>query len=454
MTIQQRITYLFLGLAAGILLIFTSIVYFSASKNRTSEFYSLLEKEGITKANLLLDTQLDAETLQTIYRNNRETLNEVEVAIYNSEQELIYHDAVEIDFVKETPEMLSEISRKNRIEFALDNWQIVGLNFEHNQTNYIITAAALDAYGYTKLENLRNTIFFTFLVGLGFIYFIALYFSKKIMQPISAIISEAQSISASNLDLRLKVSNNKDELGLMADTFNCMLERLEESFEAQKQFVSYVAHEFRTPLAAIIAELELSLSGNKQTTLEVLENVLNDSKKMARLSTTLLDFARASYDRLEIKFKPARIDEIVLEAYHSIQQSNPSYTVDISFSGDFDADDITLSANAYLLETAFTNLIENACKYSNNKFCAITIATSFPNVIIEFKDQGMGISEEEIGKIFNPFFRGKIEGTADGTGIGLTLVEKIIKLHNGQITVSSQLGVGTTFSIKLPIQKV
>ncbi len=452
MTIQQRITYLFLTLATGILLIFTSIVYFSASKNRTSEFYSLLEKEGITKANLLLDTQLDAHTLQTIYRNNRETLNEVEVAIYNSDQELIYHDAVDLDFVKETPEMLSEIARKDRIQFAMDKWQIVGLNFTHNQNNYIITAAALDAYGYTKLENLRNTILFTFLVGLAVIYILALYFSKKIMQPITAIIGEAQTISASNLDLRLRVES-KDELGLLADTFNNMLERLEVSFEAQKQFVSYVAHEIRTPLAAIIAELELSLSGDKYTTREVLENVLNDSKKMARLSTTLLDFAKASYDRMDIKFKPTRVDEIVLEAYHTLQQSNPTYTVDISFAGDFESDDITISANPYLLETAFTNLIENACKYSKDRSCAISIATSNQSVVVDFKDKGMGIPEEEIGRIFTPFFRGKNEGIAEGTGIGLTLVDKIITLHTGKISVSSKLGLGTTFTIILPTLK-
>ncbi|WP_304517080.1 HAMP domain-containing protein, partial [Cecembia rubra] len=279
---------MFTTLAAGILVVFMGIVYFSAYTNRLNEFYNILEKEAITKANLLLETQLDAATLQTIYRNNREILYEVEVAIYDAGQELIYHDAVDIDFVKETPEMLQEIAKKKKISFIQAKWQVIGFEFKHADYQYIITAAAYDFYGFSKLENLRNTMLVSFILGLAIIFLIGKYFSRKSLAPISGIIQEAQKISASNLDLRIQQYNTKDELGLLAQTFNQMLERLEKSFDSQKQFVSYVSHELRTPLSAIIADLEWSL--DKERTVEeyksTIQEVLADSQKVAKLAST------------------------------------------------------------------------------------------------------------------------------------------------------------------------
>lgn len=117
MKIRTRLTILFTVITATILLAFASVIYFSAKKNREKEFYSILKKEAITKANLFFNAKVDAKTLQDIYRNNREILNEVEVAIYDTGFNLLYHDAVDIDYVKETPEMINEIFQKGEIQF-------------------------------------------------------------------------------------------------------------------------------------------------------------------------------------------------------------------------------------------------------------------------------------------------------------------------------------------------
>ncbi|RZS95269.1 sensor histidine kinase [Cecembia calidifontis] len=452
MRLQQQISLMFTALAAGILLLFIGIVYFSAYTNRLNEFYNILEKEAITKANLLLDTQLDAETLQTIYRKNREILYEVEVAIYNSRMDLIYHDAVDIDFVKETPEMLQEISNKKKIRFIQDKWQVIGLDFEFDQEHYIITAAAYDFYGFNKLENLRDTMLVSFFLGLAIIFLIGKYFSRKSLAPIAGIIREAQNISASNLDLRIQEYNSKDELGQLAQTFNQMLERLEKSFDAQKQFVSYVAHELRTPLTAIITDLELSLDKErtKEQYRQTIEEVLSDSQKVARLASTLLDFAKASYDRSEIHFKPVRVDEVLLESSQQVMQKNPAYRIHLDFEGEVEEEAITVWGNSYLLGIAFSNLMENACKFSEDKSCEISIAAGPSGVRIKFRDKGIGIPKEEQEDIFKPFFRGKNKGYTEGTGIGLTLVQKIIQQHNGEISLASETGKGATFTLSLP----
>ncbi|MCS7075003.1 MAG: two-component sensor histidine kinase, partial [Bacteroidia bacterium] len=117
MKIRTQLTILFTVFTATILLVFACIIYFSAKENREKEFYSLLKKEALTKANLLFNAKIETQTLQNIYRNNREILNEVEVAIYDSSFTLLYHDAVDIDFVKETPEMITEVYQNNEKYF-------------------------------------------------------------------------------------------------------------------------------------------------------------------------------------------------------------------------------------------------------------------------------------------------------------------------------------------------
>jgi signal transduction histidine kinase len=453
MKIRTRLTLLFTLITATILLAFASIIYISAKGNREKEFYSLLKKEALTKANLFFNAKVEPKTLQDIYRNNRQILNEVEVAIYDSSFNLLYHDAVDIDFVKETPEMLNDIFQKGEIKFYQGDWQVVGIRYAFQNKNYIITAAAYDQYGYSKLNSLLKNIFVVFIISILFIYVAGLYFSKKAFDPIKEITNKVKIISATNLDLRLKSNGSKDELAELANTFNEMLDRLENSFDAQKNFVSNISHELRTPLAAIITELELSI--NKERTIEeyktAILNALKDAKKLVRISNSLLDLAKASYDPYEIVFKLVRIDEILMDARQQVQKANPEYKIDIHFENDFENDNqISVNGNEYLLKVAFANLMENGCKFSKDKQSTVFISFGNEKIILRFSDNGIGISEDDLQNIFTPFYRGENKKFSEGTGIGLSLTLKIIQLHKGSISVQSIQGKGTTFTIELP----
>src|SRR5690606_11017627 len=244
----------------AILFLFAFIIYYSANKDRDREFNTLLKKEAITKANLFLNASVDKTTLQDIYRNNRKILNEVEVAIYDTQFTLLYHDAVDIDYVKETRQMIDEINQKGEISFYQKDWQVIGLRYEFQGENFIVTATAIDQYGYNKLDSLFNTIVIVFIISILVIYIAGRLFSRKAFAPVREMTEQAANISATNLDLRLTNNDNRDELSQLANTFNEMLDRLENSFDAQKNFVSNISHELRTPLAAIITELELSVT--------------------------------------------------------------------------------------------------------------------------------------------------------------------------------------------------
>ncbi len=453
MKIRTRLSLLYLALTAAVLLGFAFIIYISAKNDREKEFYTRLEREAVTKANLYFDAKVDTKTLQDIYKNNRLTINEVEVAIFGEDLKLLYHDSKEIDAVKETRSMLTKIRDKGHINFTQNGWQVTGILHAYKGKNYIITAIAYDKYGYKKLDSLFETSVLVFFITLPLLYFLALYFSKKALEPITDITEKANLISGSNLHLRLDVTEGKDELNTLSQTFNTMLTRLENSFDSQKQFISNISHEIRTPLAAIITELELA-DRNDKTVDEyrgAVKNALKDASRLVKLSNSLLDLAKASYDPSEISMKPVRADELLLDALHIVQVANKGYEAEINFDGFSDSDSqVTVNGNEYLLRVAFMNIIENACKFSTDKRCRITISFNDNALVITFSDNGIGIEQTDIDNLFTPFYRGKNKKFAEGNGIGLSLTRRIVILHNGTVSVSSVVGKGSEFVIMLP----
>lgn len=438
---------------AAILSVFAVLIFYSASENREKEFYALLRKEALTKANLFFNAKVDTKALQDIYSNNRKILNEVEVAIYDTDFNLLYHDASDIDFVKESKKMIDDIGQNGEKQFYQEGWQVIGMSYTFEGKNFVITAAAYDEYGFVKLNNLLKNSILVFVFSIVFIYLAGLFFSKKALSAVTEMTEKARQISANNLHLRIVTNEKRDELSDLANTFNEMLNRLESSFEAQKQFVSNISHELRTPLAAMIAETELALSREKSIPeyQKTLQNLLFDAKKLARLSDGLLDLAKANYDPSEISFKNIRADEILLDAMQELQKINKEFKIELHYEGNFeDEKNIVLRGNEYLLKVAFVNLAENACKFSDNQKCTVSINCEERKIILSFTDTGIGIDENDIDKVFVPFYRGANKNFAAGNGIGLPLAQKIILLHKGSIRVDSKKNKGTTFWVELP----
>lgn len=452
MKIRSKLSLLFTFFAAAILAAFAASVYFSAYKSRESEFYASLRKEAVTKANLYFTAKVDPAILQAIYKNNRETISEVEVAIYDTGFNLLYHDAVDIDFVKETRALIDQIRQNRDVTFYKGRWQVTGILFPHQNKEYIVVATAFDQYGYKKLENLRNTIFGVFFGSVLFIYMIGRFFSGRALSPVTGIVKKAHGISAHNLDLRLSEGNGKDEIAELARTFNEMLDRLENSFDAQKHFVSNISHELRTPIAALITELELADGKSRRLDeyQKVIAAALGDARKLAKLTGSLLDFAKAHYDPSEITFKELRLDEVLLDARLELIRQFPDFHIDIRYGQESsDENDISVYGNEYLLKVAFANLLENGCKFSVDKSCQVLIATRPQQVVLYVTDHGIGIPAADLPHVFTPFYRGGNKGVAAGNGIGLALSRRIIELHQGKLAVESSTTSGTTFAVTL-----
>lgn len=454
MKIKYKLTLRYTGITAAVFSLFVLAVYLFSEQNREKEFFRDLTREAITKANLLFSGRVDAETMQSIYRNNREFIDEVEVAVYTIDFELLYHDAQDIDIIKETPELIQSTIQRGEWGFYAGDYQGIAMTYDFEGDRYIITAAAYDGYGYAKQKSLTILLVFLWLSGLIILAFIGYLSARVALRPVSRIVDEVDVISESNLDTRLAVKKEHDELDELSETFNRMLDRLEQSFDNQKMFVSNVAHELRTPLAALIAELEVSLLREERTNEQyrtIIINTLGDALNLNQLTTGLLDLAKANYDVSQIATEELRLDELLLDARKTVLKAHKDYTIELVFDQDAEDDSlITVCGNEYLLKIAFVNLIENNCKFSENKTSLVQISFFEKKSFVRFSDTGIGIPTEEIDNIFTLFYRGTNTKRTKGQGIGMALTQKIILLHNGTITIRSHEGEGTTFIVEIP----
>ncbi|MBS7229438.1 HAMP domain-containing histidine kinase [Flavobacterium psychroterrae] len=454
MKITFKLTILFTFITAEILFLFAFIIFQYAKNDREAEFYDRIKIKAYVKGELFFDAKASATTLQDIHMNNLKVMNEAEIAIYDADFNLLFHDNQASDRIKETPEMLTKILKKGELQSYIGEWQMIGVTYHFGSKKYIITSIAYDHYGYNKIDDMYTHMVYAYIFSIVVICLSGLFFARKAFEPVKAMTRKVNKITASKFNVRLEVKSSKDELSALANTFNEMLDRLENSFETQKSFVSNISHELRTPLSAIIAELELSLSKShkKKGYREAIQNTLLDAQRLVRLSSSLLDLAKASYDPSEISFKEIRIDEILLDARQMEQKLNAKHKIDIHFDVDFENDqEMLISGNEYLLKVAFANIFNNGCKYSFDKRCSVNVSFENSKIILIFSNKGIGINPDELDSIFKPFFRGENKQIAHGNGIGLSLTQKIIVLHKGNISVTSQKNKETSFTVMLPL---
>lgn len=280
---------------------------------------------------------------------------------------------------------------------------------------------------------------------------VGFFIIQKITNSLSDLTEKIQTISSKNLNERIINISNEDEIGMLARSFNALLDRLELSFHRERQFIGDVAHELKTPIATMKSSIEVALSRDrnkeeyKQILLESLEDVNNMSTTLAdvldlawteantdRQFTKKVDLSALISEVTEIGTKLAQVKKVKLRS--SIQEG------------------IVILGEREKLARAILNLLDNAIKY-NNKGGSIQIKVEKQDslAVLTVKDSGIGISHQEIHQIFNRFYRGTKTNKISGSGLGLAIVKSIIQMHQGKITVKSKPNKGTTFTIAIPL---
>lgn len=315
----------------------------------------------------------------------------------------------------------------------------------------LLIVSAIDVYGYTKMSNLRKVILICLACSVVMLAFVSWYWTRKMLAPIATKIKKARLIGTSSLNLRLEVNNPADELGLLAQTFNQMLDRLEQGFKTQQQFIGNASHELRTPLTVLRTEAEWALHRQRSPGeyQEVLRKVLEKSRQLAQLVDRLLILARLEGLQMAVDLQTFRLDELLLQIVEEVREDQSSVPIQYHIET---TTEITylIQGNSGMMQTAVTNLLDNALKYGLNRPVTITLAPKETYYCITVHDRGIGIDSEEMAHLFEPFFRStRARNTATGTGIGLALVQAIAKWHGGHLQANSTAG-DTTFSLYLP----
>ena len=293
---------------------------------------------------------------------------------------------------------------------------------------------------------------FVLLPFLGLLAIFGGYFiAGKMLRPIQNISQAAEEIQkGGDLKKRIATGKGNDELHQLADRFNAMFGRLDEAFMAEQQFTSDVSHELRTPVSVIMAQCEYSLETPKSPKEyeEALRVIERQGKKMSKLINDMLIFSRLDMGAKNYSFEIVDLTELVSTVCQDMALiQERGITLEWQVQGN-----VSLNGNQELLTRLLVNLISNSYRYgTENGFILVSLKETQGQIQLSVTDDGMGIPEEELEKIFRRFYQVDNSRNGQGTGLGLAIVAEIAQLHGGTVKVESELGKGSTFIFITPL---
>ena len=434
-----------------IVLLFGGAIYYFLNNYSYLDFYKRLETRANIAARYNLEYDvLNAESLKKLRDDHLERLPQEKEYIVPLSEESLKNFSRQMYLPLS---FLEEAAEKGKATLNKDGLFYTGVLYRNQKNAFIVIVSAEHYYASHHLAFLRNVILLSVIFILVITFSLALYFSKTVFSPIKKITDNVKRISTDSMHLRLAQTEQNNEIAELTATFNNLLNRLETAFETQKNFVSSASHELGTPLTAIIGEADVTLLHERKVEdyKEAIQKILGQAERLNEITKSLLYLAQTGYRGKKLAFEIVRTDELLWEAKETISRLNPQSNVMIDASL-FPEDPVKLKVkgNRPLLLMALANVINNACKYSHNKQVTVSIGASDTEVLIVVRDEGVGIPDEELQFIYDPFFRASNTRYFEGYGIGLPLTRNIVVLHNGHIHVRSRQNQGTTVEIRLP----
>jgi signal transduction histidine kinase len=429
-------------IVAIILVFFSVMVFYFSYSNQMSKFRDNLVDRARSTAILFVNVSEVDSLLVSRIQQTTISLKDAEIALTDSAFNILYSSNINY--------LSDEVIKVHSDAEVLKYFSILdkdGVYYKHRFKNhsYNVLVLAIDQSRIENLSTLRRNLFWSILISISLSLFLAYFFSRKAIEPISKIISGVKEINSLKLNTRLDEGNRKDEIAQLAMTFNKMITDLEISFRNQEDFVSNASHELRTPLAVMIAESDYILNqeitnGDYQ---KHIKSMVSDLRNLNLLLNNLLELAQVNRDK-NIEFSNIRIDESIFDAIQQVKTKYKDRKIMPRIQYPETGNDLLVFGNEGLLIIAFKNLIDNACKFSYGEV-DVEFIISAVNIIINISDSGIGIPDSEMDSIYKPFKRANNVKFISGFGVGLTLVSKIMELHRSVLLVHSKEGEGTRF---------
>ncbi len=424
--------------------------YYLAYIFAKDSFYDRLKSRAIAIVGTHFEgpsaTQIDFDDLETEYK---QVLPGETIYLFDKDYNIKFSTAEDSFFVDTV--LVSRLLKTKEKFLEVEERMILGAPIKFSKGEYYVVASAIDIVGESKLRYMLQSMVLSFFVFLIFTVLAGQVLAKNALKPIQWVINQVNTISAQNLYERVKYENNKDEIAQLSKTFNLMLSRLEEAFESQSSFVSNASHELRNPIAAMIGQSEIALM--KERDVEDYQNVLkaihSDATRLKLIVNSLLQLSQASAEQIKTQIENIRLDELLLDIVENLSKTKSYSQIEVHLPENT-SDEILIKGSSGLLEIAISNLIDNACKYSNDKPVNCSISRNLNNWQLQIEDHGIGMTPEELNFCTQPFYRSSDVRSKEGFGIGLAVSKKIFGFHHVKMEISSIKGLGTKVVLTFP----
>ena len=368
---------------------------------------------------------------------------------------------------QETLENMDDVNDAMNSKTGISSWKGFNSNGEHIMSvamvfptsdgnfkgaiRFVTSLKAID----TQIYAFVGIVFLIYLIALGFVTFSGAFFVRTIVAPVRKINDATKAFTQGNIDARIELQGDeKDEINELADSVNNMLNEVSATDKIKNDFISTVSHELRTPLTAIKGwgemlrelgpdDIELTKRGT--------DIIISESERLSQLVEELLNFSRIQNGTLSLRLEKIDVLAELDETIFVFKERSKRDGIELTYS----APDLPapMMADPNRIKQVFVNILDNAFKYTEQGgMVSVEAFIDDEKLIIQVLDTGCGIAQEDLPNVKMKFYKANIQ--VRGSGIGLAVVDELVKMHNGTLDIQSKLGIGTTVTIILPIEKV
>ncbi len=462
-SLRVKLTVYYLAILAAVLLFFGIASYTILSRSLLAIIDNSLESQASAIERRMHSAMAETSTSE----DHGPTSDQLTISPHLTQ--IITSGGVIADemVVKPAYSLAVNLDELNQVPWGKTKWDVLYL--KNGAPFRVATRRARDAEGDSyfirlgeslePLSKLRARILLVLSIAIPAALLLGSYggllLANQALRPVDRITRAARRIGAGDLSERVPIPPVMDEIGRLATTFNHMIARLEAAFERQRQFTSDASHELRTPLAVIRGDIEITLRRERgaEEYQRVLTSSLEEIIRLSRLVEDLLTLARADAGRTQLRCEEISLDQLCRKMIDYISPLSAQREQTLSYSSP--AEDVIINGDLQRLKQLLLNLLDNAIKYTEfNGTIVLALAKDKDEAIITVQDSGRGIPPEDLPHIFERFFRRSrttSDKSAAGFGLGLSIVKWIVDSHGGTIEGSSEVGKGTTFTVRFPL---
>lgn len=450
MTLRNRFT-LISSLTFGVFSVVTSLIIFYTFYDSSRNFYfNALQNVALTSAIYYLEKdELPTTRHAHIKAEYRNVIQNTNVAVYNQDNQVAFGKNLKDRNIH--TQQLNTVRKNKRTQFMSKDYFYYGIYYKDNQGNFVVFVRSSNAAFQSQIFQLSVIILSVLLIGFVGIYLLSRYLSGIVYKPVSEVANRINLADYNDISKAITTTNTNDEINDLINAYNKLLGRISESVMVQQNFINYVSHEFKTPLAAISGNLEVFAQKDRspEEYKKVTGDVLNHVFEIERILNNLL--LMSGLKKLEESHQLFRLDELIFKICHSFEgpgKAIPAFDIRILID---DHHKLEFCGNETLLHLAIYNIIENAVKYSEGKEeVTITILEEGSQLCLTVSDHGKGIPVQDLPKITGTFYRAANVGDTKGSGIGLSLSKAIFDHHHITMSVQSREDFGTTVALRFP----